>query len=167
MPTIQQDKFKIGQGFDIHKFDQNSMNASSLILGGVHISDHPKLQGHSDGDVLAHAISDALLGAAGLGDLGKYFPDTDPKWANADSMELLCSVVAMLRQAGWEPVNIDCTVIAQTPNLTPYKPLMAEQLSQACSTEVNVKGTSPETMGSLGSKEGIACLAIVLIKPIR
>ena len=110
---------RVGQGFDVHPFDPDADR--TLVLGGVEFTDACPLRGHSDADVVAHAVTDALLGAAGLGDIGTHFPDTDPRWRGADSIELLTQAVAMVRAAGWQPGNVDCTVIAEAPKLAPRR----------------------------------------------
>jgi 2-C-methyl-D-erythritol 2,4-cyclodiphosphate synthase len=136
-----------------------------LVLGGVRI-DHPTgLDGHSDADVLTHAVIDALLGAAGLGDIGQHFPATDPKYKDAPSLELLSGTVAALRGAGYRVVNIDCTVIAQEPRLQPHISAMTANLADRLGTDrVNVKGKSPEGVGSLGQSAGIAAQAVAMIE---
>ena len=153
---------RIGQGYDVHPFSDDP--ARLLVIGGVLFPDAPGLAGHSDADVLAHAVTDALLGAAGLGDIGQHFPDTDPRWSGADSIELLTSAVADVRTAGWSPQNVDCTVVLETPKLSPHRSTMEDRLSTAVGAPVTVKGKRPEGLGALGRNEGIACLAIALIK---
>ena len=156
---------RIGQGFDVHAFGPGD----KIVLGGVVIPYSQGLIAHSDGDVLLHALADALLGAAALGDIGRHFPDTDPTYANADSRALLRMVVAKVRAKGFKVVNADMTIIAQAPKMAPYiprmVPLIAEDLAVA-SDAVNVKATTTEHLGFTGRKEGIACLASVLIAQI-
>jgi 2-C-methyl-D-erythritol 2,4-cyclodiphosphate synthase len=152
---------RVGQGFDVHAFSDDP--ARDLVLGGVRIAGAPGLVGHSDADVIAHACCDALLGAAGLGDLGTHFPDTDEQWHGADSLALLREVVARLTAAGWAPVNLDCAVIAETPKLAPHRAAMEALLSEAASAPVSVKANRAEQLGALGRSEGIACLAVALI----
>ena len=152
---------RVGQGFDVHPFASDP--ARRLILGGVEIEGAPGLTGHSDADVVAHALADAVLGAAGLGDIGTHFPDTDPAFAGADSLRLLATAVERARAAGWEPVNGDLTVIAEEPRLAPFVPAMVEALGRALGAPVSVKATRGEGLGSIGRAEGIACLAIVLL----
>lgn len=156
---------RIGQGFDVHAFGPGD----KIVLGGVVIPYSQGLIAHSDGDVLLHALADALLGAAALGDIGRHFPDTDPTYANADSRALLRMVVAKVRAKGFKVVNADMTIIAQAPKMAPYiprmVPLIAEDLAVA-SDAVNVKATTTEQLGFTGRKEGIACLASVLIAQI-
>ncbi|NLE94628.1 MAG: 2-C-methyl-D-erythritol 2,4-cyclodiphosphate synthase, partial [Dehalococcoidia bacterium] len=155
--------FRIGQGFDIHR----TATGRRLVLGGVEIP-HPMglgLAGHSDADVVAHAVADAMLGAAGLGDIGRHFPDTDPRYENADSMELLSQVTAMCRAAGYSVVNCDVTIIAQTPKVSRYSAEMASRLARAMETAaecVNIKGKTTEMLGAIGRSEAIACSAVVL-----
>lgn len=156
---------RIGQGFDVHAFGPGD----KIVLGGVVIPYSQGLIAHSDGDVLLHALADALLGAAALGDIGRHFPDTDPTYANADSRALLRMVVAKVRAKGFKVVNADMTIIAQAPKMAPYiprmVPLIAEDLAVALDA-VNVKATTTEQLGFTGRKEGIACLASVLIAQI-
>lgn len=156
---------RIGQGFDVHAFGPGD----KIVLGGVVIPYSQGLIAHSDGDVLLHALADALLGAAALGDIGRHFPDTDPTYANADSRALLRMVVAKVRAKGFKVVNADMTIIAQAPKMAPYipriVPLIAEDLAVATDA-VNVKATTTEQLGFTGRKEGIACLASVLIAHI-
>ncbi|HEY8545045.1 MAG TPA: 2-C-methyl-D-erythritol 2,4-cyclodiphosphate synthase [Acidimicrobiales bacterium] len=152
---------RIGQGYDVHPFSTDP--ARPLVLGGVTFPEGPGLAGHSDADAVAHAVTDALLGAAGLGDIGQHFPDTDPRWAGADSIELLRSAVADVRAAGWEPQNVDCTVVLEAPKLAPRRAEMQERLSAAVGAPVTVKGKRAEGLGALGRREGIACLAVALV----
>jgi len=154
--------FRVGNGFDIHRFSDDP--ARPLILGGVHIEDTPGLIGHSDADVIAHACADALLGAAGLGDIGEMFPDTDERWRGADSLTLLAEVVARLGAAGWRPVNIDCSVVAERPKLAPHRATMVQRLSAAAGAPVTVKGRRAEGIGGLGRSEGIACFVSALVE---
>ncbi|MFO1367713.1 MAG: 2-C-methyl-D-erythritol 2,4-cyclodiphosphate synthase [Marinagarivorans sp.] len=156
---------RIGQGFDVHAFGPGD----KIVMGGVVIPYSQGLIAHSDGDVLLHALCDALLGAAALGDIGRHFPDTDPAYANADSRALLRMVVAKVRAKGFKVVNADMTIIAQAPKMAPYiprmLPLIAEDLALA-SDALNIKATTTEHLGFTGRKEGIACLASVLIREI-
>ena len=154
---------RIGQGIDVHPFSDDP--ARPLVLGGVVISGDGVrgLDGHSDADAVAHAIADAVLGAAGLGDLGRHMPDTDARWAGADSLDLLRRVVALAADVGWAPVNGDCTVVAERPRLAPHVPDMSARLSDALGAPVNVKATRAEGLGALGRAEGIACTAVVLL----
>ena len=153
---------RIGHGYDEHKL----VTGRKLILGGVTIPHETGLLGHSDADVLAHAVSDALLGAAALGDIGGFFPDNDPKYQDADSIELLRQVCVELYDRGYAIENIDATVIAQAPKLKPYIEQMRKNLAQACEINVNqisVKATTEEHLGFTGRKEGIAVHAVCLI----
>ena len=159
------DQIRVGQGFDIHPFSDDP--ARSLVLGGVTFPEGPGLAGHSDADVVAHAVTDALLGAAGLGDIGQHFPDHDPAWAGADSIDLLRRAVADVRAAGWQPQNVDCTVVLETPKLAPHRDAMCERLSTAVGAPVTIKGKRAEGLGALGRSEGVACLAVALITEAR
>jgi 2-C-methyl-D-erythritol 2,4-cyclodiphosphate synthase len=153
----------VGQGIDVHPFSDDP--GRPLVLGGVRIADTGGLAGHSDADAVAHAVADAVLGAAGLGDLGDHFPDTDPVWAGADSLDLLRATVAKAAAAGWRPVNADCTVVLEAPKLARHRPAMAAALAAALGAPVNVKATRPEALGALGRGEGVLCLAVVLMEP--
>jgi 2-C-methyl-D-erythritol 2,4-cyclodiphosphate synthase len=157
---------RVGQGTDVHPFSDDP--ARPLVLGGVVIGGDGVrgLDGHSDADAVAHAVADAVLGAAGLGDLGRHAPDTDPRWAGADSIALLERVVGLAAAAGWAPVNADCTVIAERPRLAPHVARMAERLAGALGAPVNVKATRAEGLGALGRAEGIACTAVVLLSAV-
>lgn len=152
---------RIGQGFDIHPFSDDP--SRPLILGGIRFDDGPGLTGHSDADALCHAITDALLGAAGLGDIGMLFPDTDPAFAGADSVVMLLDTVSKVRAAGWAVANVDCTVIAERPKIQPHREAMQSALSACVGAPVTVKGKRGEGMGALGRAEGIACLASALL----
>jgi 2-C-methyl-D-erythritol 2,4-cyclodiphosphate synthase len=153
---------RVGNGFDIHRFSDDS--SRPLVLGGVVVPDAPGLEGHSDADVIAHAVADALLGASGLGDLGRLFPDTDEQWRGADSIELLAEVVRRVRDAGWAVLNADCSVIAERPKLAPLRAQMEHRLSTTVGAPVTIKGRRAEGIGGLGRAEGIAFLASVLIQ---
>ena len=153
---------RIGHGYDVHRL----VEGRKLILGGVEIPYEKGLLGHSDADVLAHAVMDALLGAAAMDDIGAHFPDSDPKYSGADSMALMREVIARLRAAGYRVGNIDATVIAQTPRLRPYILMMRSNIARACDIEidqVNVKATTEERLGFTGSGEGISAHAVCLI----
>lgn len=155
---------RIGHGFDVHAF----CPGDKIVLGGVHIPWSQGLEAHSDGDVLLHAVCDALLGALGLGDIGGHFPDTDPAHAGADSRHLLRQVMALVSDAGWALGNLDCTVIAQAPRLAAHIPAMREHLAAdlaATTAQVNIKATTTEGLGFTGRKEGIAAHAVVLLEP--
>lgn len=154
--------FRIGQGFDVHALVPDR----KLILGGVDIPYHLGLLGHSDADVLLHAITDAILGAAGLGDIGRHFPDTDPRYKGADSRVLLREAMASVRDAGWQVVNLDATIIAQAPKIMPYAPAMVANIAadlEVAEARVNVKGKTTEKLGFTGRGEGIAAQAVVLL----
>ncbi len=153
---------QIGIGIDSHRFAAGRR----LVLGGVEIPNAEGLAGHSDADVLVHAIIDAMLGAVGLGDIGEHFPDTDERWRDADSIELLGAVRAMLDQAGFEPLNVDATVACEAPRLGPLRDEMRARLAHSLGLEaaaVNVKFTTGEGMGFVGRGEGIAALAIATL----
>jgi 2-C-methyl-D-erythritol 2,4-cyclodiphosphate synthase len=155
-------ELRVGHGFDVHPVSDDPDRP--LVLGGVRIEGAPGLRGHSDSDVIAHAVTDALLGAAGLGDIGGRFPDTDPALAGADSIELLRAAVADVRAAGWRPVNADCTVVAEAPRLAPHRDRIEERLSGAVGAPVTVKGKRAEGLGAMGRREGIACWAVALLE---
>jgi len=152
---------RVGQGFDVHPFADE---ARPLVLGGVTFDGARGLAGHSDADVVAHAVTDAVLGAAGLGDIGQQFPDTDPALAGADSVELLRRAAALVREAGWSPVNADCSVVLDAPKLAPRKAEMESLLSAALGAPVTVKGKRTEGVGALGREEGIAAWAVALVE---
>ena len=155
---------RIGQGFDVHPFTDEP--GRRLVLGGVVVPGARGLAGHSDADALAHALADALLGAAGLGDLGRHFPDADPRWAGADSLDLLARVVELVAGTGRVAVNADCTVVAEAPRLAPYVDTMVENLSRVLGAPVSVKATRAEGLGAVGRAEGVACLAVVLLEEV-
>lgn len=154
---------RVGQGFDIHRFEEVPTPGRVLVLGGQPFSGERALVGHSDADVVAHAVADALLGAAGLGDIGQHFPDTDPRWKNADSIALLCEVAAMLSAEGWQVGNVDCSVVCERPKLAPVREAMQAALSGAVGGPVTVKGRRAEGLGAIGRAEGIACFASAVI----
>lgn len=154
--------FRIGQGFDVHQFAENR----DLIIGGVQIPYEKGLLGHSDADVLLHAISDAILGALGEGDIGKHFPDTDEAYKGADSRVLLTKIVEMMKSQEYKVINMDCTIIAQKPKMLPYIPKMSSviaKLLEIKENQVNVKATTTEKLGFTGREEGIAAQAVVLL----
>ena len=156
---------RIGHGYDVHRL----VEERKLILGGVDIPYEKGLLGHSDADVLTHAVMDALLGAAGLGDIGKHFPDTDPTYKGADSLKLLDHVMEVLRENGWQVGNVDATVIAQRPKLASFIPQMRDNLAVRMGIapeQVNVKATTEEKLGFTGSGEGIAAHAVCLLTAI-
>lgn len=153
---------RVGQGFDIHRFEETP-SGKKLVLGGVVFDGERALVGHSDADAVAHAVADALLGAAGLGDIGEHFPDTDPRWAGADSIEILRNVASKLSDEGYHILNVDCSVVCERPKLAPQRAVMQENLSRATGAPVTVKGRRAEELGALGRAEGIACFAVALI----
>lgn len=152
---------RVGQGFDIHAFTDDP--ARVLVLGGVTFDGARGLVGHSDADVIAHACADALLGAAGLGDIGQHFPDTDPAWHGADSIALLAEVARMVRAEGYEIGNVDCAVVCETPKLAPHRDEMQRRLSDAAGAPVTMKGNRAEGLGALGRTEGIAAWAVAVV----
>lgn len=154
-------EFRVGQGFDVHRFSNDPTRP--MVLGGCHFDGVAGLEGHSDADAVAHACSDALLGAAGLGDMGMHFPDTDPQWGGADSMALLRQVVAMLAEDGWRVSNIDCAIICEQPKIAPYRDEMQQNLTVTVGAPVTVKGNRAEQLGAIGRSEGVVCFATALI----
>ena len=154
---------RIGHGYDVHKL----VEGRDLIIGGVKIEHTLGLLGHSDADVLLHAVSDALLGAAGLGDIGKHFPDTDPKYKGADSLKLLEIVAQRVKEAGYRISNIDVTMIAQRPKLRPHIEQMEQNIARAVGVDlsrINVKATTEEKLGFTGEELGMACHAVCLLE---
>ncbi|RLE17599.1 MAG: 2-C-methyl-D-erythritol 2,4-cyclodiphosphate synthase [Acidobacteria bacterium] len=154
--------FRIGQGIDFHRFEPGRR----LVLGGVEFNEPYGLTGHSDADVVLHAVADAVLGAVGLGDIGMHFPDTDSRWKNADSRELLREVVALASEEGWKVGNADVTVIGQQPKIAVHRGEMEHSIADILGVSpgnVNVKATTTEAMGFLGREEGLATLAIVMM----
>ena len=157
---------RIGHGYDVHRL----VEGRKLILGGVDIPYERGLLGHSDADVLVHAIMDAILGAAALGDIGKLFPDSDERYAGADSLVLLAEVMRVLRGAGYELGNVDATVVAQRPRLAPYIEQMRENIARAAGagvSQISVKATTEEKLGFTGDGSGIAAHAVALITPVK
>lgn len=153
---------RIGHGFDVHRFG----DGDHLMMGGIAVPYHHGFVAHSDGDVLLHAVCDALLGACGEGDIGRHFPDTDPEWKGADSRELLARVVGLIGRAGWRVGNLDATVMAQAPKLAPHIDAMAQCIAALLGVDtsaVNVKATTTERLGFTGRGEGIAAEAVVLL----
>jgi 2-C-methyl-D-erythritol 2,4-cyclodiphosphate synthase len=154
---------RVGIGYDIHPFQ----SGRTLVLGGVKVEGSWGLKGHSDADALLHAIGDALLGAAGLGDLGDHFPDTDAQWKDVPSAVLLAEILVKVRVRGWSVVNVDATVVAERPRLAPYRQAMIERIATLLAIApdaVNVKATTHEGLGALGRAEGIAAMAVVLLQ---
>ena len=160
-------KIRIGNGYDIHRL----VPSRNLIIGGVKLK-HPQgigLDGHSDADVLVHAVMDAMLGALALGDIGKYFPPDSSKWKNADSLILLSKVSALIRNEGWKVVNVDSVIIAERPKMKPYISLMRKNVSESIGIDINnvgVKATTNELLGAEGREEGISSHAVVLLEKI-
>ena len=156
---------RVGQGFDVHAL----VEGRPLILGGVRIANARGLLGHSDADVLLHAVTDALFGAAGLGDIGRHFPDTDPAFAGADSRVLLRAAMEKIRAAGWRVSNVDCTVIAEAPKIAPHAAAMCANIAAdlgITAAQVNVKGKTTEKLGLTGRGEGIAAQAVALLRRV-
>lgn len=156
---------RIGHGYDVHRL----VEGRKLIMGGVDIPWEKGLLGHSDADVLLHAIADAMLGALAMGDIGKHFPDTDPAFKGADSMKLLAHVVWLLQERGYQVGNLDATIIAQRPKMAPHIQTMRENIARVCGVEVdqiNVKATTEEGLGFTGTGEGISAHAVVLMEPL-
>ena len=157
---------RVGHGYDVHRFADNETADGLLTLGGVRIPYQRVLLAHSDGDVIVHALCDAILGAIGAGDIGHHFPDTDAQYENADSLELLARVMELAGNDGWQLGNADMTVVAQAPRLATHIPAMREKLAQVLRVDpacVNVKATTTEGLGFAGRKEGIAAHAVVLV----
>ena len=158
------DAMRVGTGYDLHRVDESR----TLVLGGVIIEEGPGLAGHSDADVLLHAITDAILGAAALGDIGTHFPPSDEKYRNADSADLLREALAKLREAGLDVVNVDSTVICERPKLAPYLEEIRQRIASILSTEpsrVSVKAKTNEGLDAIGEGRAIAALAVVLLRP--
>jgi 2-C-methyl-D-erythritol 2,4-cyclodiphosphate synthase len=156
---------RVGVGYDSHRFD----DSRSLVLGGVSIPGSPGLLGHSDGDAVAHAVIDALLGASGLGTIGDRFPDTDPEWKNADSLELLERTIRWVEERNYQVVNVDVTVVAERPRIAPHAEAMSRVLSRylhIAPDAVSIKGKSNEGMGWIGRSEGLAVTAVALLNQI-
>jgi len=152
---------RVGQGFDVHPWSDEP--GRPLVLGGVVLPGERGLAGHSDADVVAHAVADALLGAAGLGDIGAHFPDTDSRWQGADSLALLAHVVSLVQAEGWSVANVDTTVVLEVPKLARHKAAMEERLTGVVGAAVSVKAKRAEGLGALGRGEGVACFAVALL----
>ncbi len=152
---------RVGQGFDVHRHTDDDDRV--LVLGGCRFDGERGLAGHSDADVPAHAAGDALLGAAGLGDLGTLFPDTDPQWKNANSLEILSGIALLVREAGWSIGNVDVKVVCERPKLAPRKDEMQQNLTSAIGAPVTVSGRRAEGLGAIGRHEGIAAWAVAVI----
>lgn len=159
---VHEGSIRVGQGFDIHAHVDR--DDRELVLGGCVFTGGRPLAGHSDADVPAHAVADALLGAAGLGDIGRHFPDTDPRWEGADSLEILAAVAALVRESGWEIENADVKVVCELPKLSPRIDEMERNLSNAAGAPVTVAGRRAEGLGALGRQEGIAAWAVALVR---
>lgn len=151
---------RVGQGFDLHRYSDDPQR--TLVLGGVRFDNDRGLVGHSDADVVAHACIDALLAAAGLGDIGQMFSDRDPAWAGADSIDLLCRAASAVREAGWDPVNVSCTAVLDAPRLAPHRDVMQQRLGAAVGAPVTVTGRNSEGVGAVGRGEGVAAMAVAL-----
>ncbi|BBO73584.1 2-C-methyl-D-erythritol 2,4-cyclodiphosphate synthase [Desulfosarcina widdelii] len=154
---------RIGLGYDIHRLEKGR----PLIIGGVTIPFDKGLLGHSDADVLVHAACDALLGAAGMGDIGEHFPDTDPRYRGADSIDLLKTVYAKIAKEGWALVNLDATIFAQAPKMTPHKEDMVGRMADCMAVErhrINIKATTTEGLGAIGHGDGIAAMCVALLR---
>lgn len=156
-------RVRVGQGFDIHRFVDESDTNRKLILGGVHFVNERGLVGHSDADVIAHSVAEAILGACGLGNIGEHFADTDPKWKDVDSLQILANVSKMARDNNFEIGNIDCSVVCEQPKISVHRDEMQKKLSTAAGAPVTVKGRRAEGLGSLGRSEGIACWAVAVV----
>ena len=161
--TVESMIVRVGQGFDIHRFEDTPTPGRVLVLGGEKFPGERALVGPSDADGIAHAVADALLGASGLGDIGRHFPDTDPRWKNADSIEILRAVAKMLADGGWIIGNVDCSVVCERPKLAPKRDAMQANLSGAAGGPVTVKGRRAEGLGAIGRGEGIACFASAVV----
>lgn len=159
--TLRASDLRVGQGFDIHRFSDDPNRV--LVLAGSVFDGERGLEGHSDADAISHACSDALLGAAGLGDIGMHFPDTAPEWSGADSIQLLTHVVGLISADGWEVANIDCAVICERPKLAPRRIEMQQRLTDVVGAPVTIKGNRAERLGAIGRTEGIACFATALL----
>ena len=154
---------RIGQGFDVHRFGEGD----HVMLGGVRVPHTHGVVAHSDGDVVLHALTDALLGAAALGDIGHHFPDKDPQWAGADSSDLLRRALKDVQAAGWYPVNVDCTILAERPRIAMHVPAIREHISDVLDVSVSavsVKATTLEKMGFIGQGEGLAAMVVALLE---
>ncbi|RMF18141.1 MAG: 2-C-methyl-D-erythritol 2,4-cyclodiphosphate synthase [Gammaproteobacteria bacterium] len=157
---------RIGHGFDVHAFGEH---AGPIRLGGLDVPCDRGLKAHSDGDVVLHALMDALLGAAAMGDIGHHFPDTDVRWKGADSGQMLEHVMRLVRERGWQPANVDITIVAQAPRMAAHIPEMCRRVASLCRldiTQVNIKATTTEKLGAIGRQEGIAVHAVTLLEPV-
>jgi 2-C-methyl-D-erythritol 2,4-cyclodiphosphate synthase len=155
-------ELRIGQGYDVHQLQ----TGRRLVLGGVEIAHDRGLLGHSDADVLLHAIMDAVLGATGLGDIGQHFPPSDERWRDASSLDLLAHVAGLIEQHGWRTINVDATLIAERPRIAPHVPAMRERIAAGLGLAVDavgIKATTNERLGALGREEGMAAMAVALV----
>jgi 2-C-methyl-D-erythritol 2,4-cyclodiphosphate synthase len=162
-------QFRIGHGYDVHRFADQAEPGAFVTIGGVQISHTHALLAHSDGDVLVHALCDALLGALALGDIGHHFPDSDPRYRNCSSLLLLQNVLTLVRSAGWNVANADTTLVAQLPRFAPHIQVMRDTLATAMNVtvgQISVKATTTEGLGFTGRKEGVACYAVVLLERV-
>lgn len=160
-------QFRIGHGYDVHRFADKTEADAHVTIGGVKIAHTHTLLAHSDGDVLVHALCDALLGALALGDIGKHFPDSDPRYRNCSSLVLLQHVLELVRAEGWDVTNADTTLVAQQPRFAPYVTPMRETLARTMKvqvTQISIKATTTEGLGFTGRQEGLACNAVVLLQ---
>jgi len=160
-------QFRIGHGYDVHRFAENAEQGAHVTIGGVEIAHSHRLLAHSDGDVLVHALCDALLGALALGDIGQHFPDSDPRYRNCSSLLLLQNVLTLVRTEGWNVSNVDTTLVAQAPRFAPHVPAIRASLATAMNlvlAQLSVKATTTEGLGFTGRQEGIACYAVVLLQ---
>jgi 2-C-methyl-D-erythritol 2,4-cyclodiphosphate synthase len=153
---------RVGIGFDVHQFQ----SGRKLMLGCVSFEDHVGLAGHSDADVVAHAVCDAMLGAAGLGDMGSHFPDSDAAWKGASGSHLLQASKKLINEAGWQVVNVDCSVITESPKLSSHRSEMERRIGEAIDAPVNVKASRAEGLGAIGRSEGIATYAVALLESL-
>jgi 2-C-methyl-D-erythritol 2,4-cyclodiphosphate synthase len=154
-------RIRVGQGFDVHRFSDDPRR--QLVLGGCVFDGERGLVGHSDADAVAHAVTDALLGAAGLGDIGQVFPDTDPSLEGADSIDLLTRAVALVRAEGWSASNVDCSIVCERPKIAPRRAEMQQRLTDAVGAPVTVTGRRAEGLGAVGREEGVICFAVALV----
>jgi 2-C-methyl-D-erythritol 2,4-cyclodiphosphate synthase len=162
---VSASRLRVGQGFDVHRFSDDPDRR--LVLGGCTFEGERGLVGHSDADAVAHAVADALLGAAGLGDIGQRFPDTDPRWAGADSVGIAREVATLLAAQGWAVVNVDCSLVCERPKVLPRRDEMQAILSAAVGAPVTVTGRRAEGLGAIGRVEGVACFAVALIERVE
>jgi 2-C-methyl-D-erythritol 2,4-cyclodiphosphate synthase len=156
---------RVGFGFDTHAFTDDK--SRTLVLGGVEFEEERGLKGHSDADVVAHAVTDAILGAACLGDMGEHFPDTDPKWKDANSLQMLARAVELVHEVGFDVGNVDCTIVTERPKISPFRDQMEENIATVVNAPVNVKASRAEGLGALGRSEGAACWAVATLESKR